>query len=722
MSLYSGFFNAQETGGVYDRTYDADDLVEYFARFVGSGVCVSDNADSFKVTLSGRTATVAPGYLFIQGYWLKSDASYPIMLPTSGTYAILAHLDTTNRAITLEYQAVAQTYVNALCLASVNVDTQEVVDTRDDATICGIIEDSGDVTAKAQVAQEYVNSTIPNTLSTLRTTVNAAAANVNAAAEDVAALVPLLETPPVGEIRYFASQPDTSKWLVCDGRYVNPVYYPQLWPVLAKAEIRGAVSIWNSATTSGGYYSEDATQVSNAVIFGGYLYFVSLHLGYSNSATLHRVTLSNATPTVTDITLNTVIWDEVSDVQVQNRYLGTSRNPMCLSVCYYGGRTYFFISQQVWPERLNRPMVTIASFTLSGTAVSNIFNQSALTAYSISESSGYPALPYVYMSGGYWYYALCAKCPGAYDANYWQGTIVRCSVLPISGNTISSSSYTKLTYSTATAPLYHRQALAAFGYSPLNTDAPLVAGAGRWIYTSTGHGNVSGGYYTARIKACTSSPAASYEGKYTNVNYGSDDVDDDGATINPGDDGFPGSNDQTYLDGSLDYPAQNLPVYGGGYMIGGIRLGGSGYDTYPYLADRIIAVPVLEVSSKKMYTIHVDKAASPYARIFPHSVLYAESYFFVFVGCGVYYSSTPTDESSWQYASTVSTVGCIIRNGGLAFDASNTRMYIFGLNEDLCYVLKYVPIGSFIGSGSSDIALPTATKGNIQGYIKAVSG
>lgn len=88
MALYDGFFDAvwDEQTETYDRTYDSGDFTAYFGAFVGSGVCVYQNPDSMKVSFRQGKAVVAPGYLFIQGYWLKNDAEYG--LPLGGRWGL----------------------------------------------------------------------------------------------------------------------------------------------------------------------------------------------------------------------------------------------------------------------------------------------------------------------------------------------------------------------------------------------------------------------------------------------------------------------------------------------------------------------------------------------------------------------------------------------------------------------------------------------------------
>lgn len=86
MAEKSGFFNALNNGGVYDRTYNADDYTENLAVVISNGVLRSTN-DDLKVTASGLVLTVATGRAWINGHWYYNDAALAlsaIVAPTGG--------------------------------------------------------------------------------------------------------------------------------------------------------------------------------------------------------------------------------------------------------------------------------------------------------------------------------------------------------------------------------------------------------------------------------------------------------------------------------------------------------------------------------------------------------------------------------------------------------------------------------------------------------------
>ena len=150
MALYDGFFDAvfNEETGKFDREYESGAFTRYFGSFVGSGVCVYQNPDSMLVRLEDGAAVVQPGYLFIQGYWLKNDAAYTVDYAGEGPYAVLAQLDMARRMITLTAgpKASPESYPDALALAY--VEDGAVTDTRYRTAIGGVIDAAMSLTGK----------------------------------------------------------------------------------------------------------------------------------------------------------------------------------------------------------------------------------------------------------------------------------------------------------------------------------------------------------------------------------------------------------------------------------------------------------------------------------------------------------------------------------------------------------------------------------------------
>lgn len=107
MAEQSGFFNALESGGVYDRTYDASDFANYFAMFIGTGVFVNPTNNLQVVAKSGLTVTVKKGNAFIDGYWYELTEDKDITFSPNATgyekkNVVCCTLNKTNRTIIVD--------------------------------------------------------------------------------------------------------------------------------------------------------------------------------------------------------------------------------------------------------------------------------------------------------------------------------------------------------------------------------------------------------------------------------------------------------------------------------------------------------------------------------------------------------------------------------------------------------------------------------------------
>lgn len=167
MAQKSGFFNALLAGGVYDRTYNADDYCDNLAVIISNGVLRSTN-DDLKVTASGLNLTVNAGRAWIKGHYFNNTTAYsmPAITPPTGGSRIdnvVLRFDNTitGRTISLEYvEGTAATSPVApaltrtddifeLCIAQItvaaNATAASVNDTRANASLCGwVYSVSGD--------------------------------------------------------------------------------------------------------------------------------------------------------------------------------------------------------------------------------------------------------------------------------------------------------------------------------------------------------------------------------------------------------------------------------------------------------------------------------------------------------------------------------------------------------------------------------------------------
>lgn len=236
MALYDGFFDAarNEDTGDYDRTYDSGDFTQYFGQMIGSGVCVHNAPDSFKVRVEDGAAVISPGYLFIQGYWLKNDEDYPVELSGDETVAITARLNLGKKIIELEARSVEQAYPDSLVLALVNPAAATAEDTRYNTSLCGVIEAAGELSSKVQYAVNYIDSEIDEKLAQIERDIHAQEEKLDKKIAEVQAVADSIVPLPVGTIKFSASRDVGPDWLRCDGSFVNEADYPELVAALGK--------------------------------------------------------------------------------------------------------------------------------------------------------------------------------------------------------------------------------------------------------------------------------------------------------------------------------------------------------------------------------------------------------------------------------------------------------------------------------------------------------
>lgn len=165
MAQTSGFFNAFLRGGVYDRTYNADDYCNNLATVIKNGVRYSKDDDLKVSAHSGMTIKVGAGRAWIDGHWFYNDTAYTgltIATAPSGSNAridrVVLRLDTSTavRSIALAvltgtaaaspvapaltrggnvYElALADIYVGAGVLS---ITDGNITDLRADGNVCG---------------------------------------------------------------------------------------------------------------------------------------------------------------------------------------------------------------------------------------------------------------------------------------------------------------------------------------------------------------------------------------------------------------------------------------------------------------------------------------------------------------------------------------------------------------------------------------------------------
>lgn len=328
MAFYDGFFDAvqDEDTGEYDRDYSSGDFTQYFGQIIGSGVCIHGNPDSFKVRLEDGKAVVSPGYLFIRGYWLKNDADYSVDLPGNGSYAITAHLNLGKRMIEVEVRSVEQAYPDSLVLAIVSTISAE--DTRYNTDICGVIDTAGELSTKVEWAINYIDNEIESKLQQVESDIEAQAVKLDKKIAEVQAVADSIVPPPVGSIKFSASQDVGEEWLRCDGSFVNESDYPELVAALGKLT-PGSDKF---QLLSDG---EIAPQITNGVLYGGRMWVYSYI-----TRKLYGVDVEGA-EAVKEIAVNS------EDTKFNDFVSPTSSRPLALSIVHTtnSDKTKLFLAQ-----------------------------------------------------------------------------------------------------------------------------------------------------------------------------------------------------------------------------------------------------------------------------------------------------------------------------------------------------------------------------------------
>lgn len=330
MAVYDGFFDAvaDEETGEFDRAYGSEDFTGYFAHIIGSGVCIHNNQDSFKVRFENGAAVVSPGYLFIEGYWLKNDEDYTISATGDATLAIVAHLNLGGRMIELEARSVAQAYPDSLVLALVNPAAGTAEDTRHNTDICGTIDTAGELTKKVEWALNYIDNEIEDKLAAAEADILEQSKRLDSKIAEVQAQVDKIAPPPIGSIKFSASEDVGPGWLPCNGDFISESQYPELVAALGKL------------TPSGDKFKlisdgEIGTQISNGVLYNGRMWVYS----YSTKK-LYGVDVEGTEP-IKEIAVT-------SNSEYFSNFLAPSTKlPICLSIVPHksGTGAKIFISQ-----------------------------------------------------------------------------------------------------------------------------------------------------------------------------------------------------------------------------------------------------------------------------------------------------------------------------------------------------------------------------------------
>lgn len=658
MAVYDGFFDAvqDEETEAYDRAYTSGDFTGYFGEIIGSGVCVHDNPDSFKVRLENGAAVVSPGYLFIQGYWLKNDADYTIPLTGTGTLAIAAHLDTGKRMIELEARSMAQSYPDSLVLALVTAASNTVEDTRYNADICGIIDTAGSLSGKVEWAINYIDTEIEDKLAQAEAQINAQEAKLDAKIAEVQAVADRIAPPPIGSIKFSASQNVDEDWLKCDGSFINETDYPELVAVLGKLTpgVSSFEEVYNGVVGAG---------VTNAYLSGTVCWVYS-----AADNTLYGYSGAGTNKTIKEI-----------PVTGADALTTSSTEPIYLSVV--GGS--LFLAQN-HKTTASFTLLEFSSFTGTETSISLV----ELDVSSVLSASTYRND----VPGDYFIPEVSIKN---------QNKFVVCLGYVFNNTSSSNSSFhywyfmewTKGDFSTAVVYRY----AGSTGSDGISSSAKnYVRSLFRFSrktsmemlflqptsYTASGQG-----YLSCKF---SSEPNEVYDSTESGTVYPFMNVDSD--------------------------PIRTSPVAGNGTFIYRcflsdrklcLRVGK--YNPITLFGSSGAGLTKSDISLPSRANVFQDSVC--YAA--------SLDLWIVFLGTGIAFSQTPMDDHSWGYLDTQETLGVITQFGCLEYDETNHLLYISGqdtMNKGKLGVMKIPTLFDYANDGAW---LPMIASDGVPAYIKA---
>ena len=164
MAINSYFFNAVESGGVYDRVYNAEDVTSYLDLLVGNGVFPNPSTQLQVRASSGMQVTVGAGSGWINGHKMVNTADMNLTLDASDVVLnridlVIFYVDFTTRTMgiavkkgTLAASPSAPTLTRTssryeMCLAQISVPKQAteittamITDTRGNSSLCGFVQ------------------------------------------------------------------------------------------------------------------------------------------------------------------------------------------------------------------------------------------------------------------------------------------------------------------------------------------------------------------------------------------------------------------------------------------------------------------------------------------------------------------------------------------------------------------------------------------------------
>ena len=164
MAIQSYFFNAVESGGVYDRLYNAEDVTSYLDLLVGNGVFPNPSTQLQVRASSGMQVTVGAGSGWINGHKMINTADLNLEVDASDVLmnridAVIFYVDFTDREMGIEVKKGTLAATPSaptmqrdstryeMCLAQISVNKQitaittaMITDTRGNSNLCGYVQ------------------------------------------------------------------------------------------------------------------------------------------------------------------------------------------------------------------------------------------------------------------------------------------------------------------------------------------------------------------------------------------------------------------------------------------------------------------------------------------------------------------------------------------------------------------------------------------------------
>ena len=164
MAINYYFFNAVESGGVYDREYNAEDVTSYLSGLVGNGVFPTPSTALQVSASTGMTVLVGAGKGWINGHKIENTAALTLVVDAADVVLnriddVIFYVDHTTRSMGIEIKkgtlAATPTAPTLqrdsdrweLCLAQIYVAKQTaaitaamITDTRMNSTLCGYVQ------------------------------------------------------------------------------------------------------------------------------------------------------------------------------------------------------------------------------------------------------------------------------------------------------------------------------------------------------------------------------------------------------------------------------------------------------------------------------------------------------------------------------------------------------------------------------------------------------